>query len=131
MHVLPGILTTFLTLLLLAAPATAQQQGAPQQQAPPPDVEVDDQELETVAEAYVDVQSLTDEYNQRIQQAESAEEAQSLQAEYAEKATSTVEDQGLSIDRYDNVVRAATVDEELRDRLLAQIETIVGTPDER
>lgn len=131
MHVLPGILTTFLTLLLLAAPATAQQQGAPQQQAPPPDVEVDDQELETIAEAYVDVQSLTDEYNQRIQQAESAEEAQSLQAEYAEKATSTVEDQGLSIDRYDNVVRAATVDEELRDRLLAQIETIVGTPDER
>lgn len=112
--------------LLVVAPATAQQQGVPPQQEEAPEVDVDEDELAAVAEAYVDVQNLTNEFNQVVQQAEGAEEAQAVQAEYAERANEAVEAHGLSVERYDMIVRAATADEELRERLLGAIENVVG-----
>lgn len=111
---------------MLAAPAIAQQ-GVPQQpqQQPPPDVEVDDDELDTVAEAYVDVQMLTSEFNQVVQDAEDAEEAQAIQQEFAERANDVVSEHGITLERYDLVVRAATADDDLRQRLLTRIEGLM------
>jgi ribosome-binding protein aMBF1 (putative translation factor) len=122
------IVTAMILGSLMAVPAVAQQ-GVPQQQQQPqevPEVNVDEAELETVAEAYVAVQELTNEFNQMVQQAEGAEQAQEIQAEYAERANGVVEEHDLTIERYDLVVTAATADDELRERLLAKIEDVVA-----
>lgn len=111
--------------MLTAGPALGQQGVPPQQQVP--DVEVDEAELQTVAEAYVEVQTLTNEFNQVVQQAEDAEEAQAIQAEYAERANEIVEGHDLTVERYDLVVRAATSDDELRERLLARINALIDS----
>ncbi len=129
-HVISSLFATLLAGILLVGPAVAQQQEAPppppQEQQPAPEVDVDEEELATVAEAYVAVQTLTNEFNQMVQEAEDAEEAQAVQAEYAERANETIRDHDLSVERYDNVVRAATEDDELRNRLLTEIESIMG-----
>lgn len=120
-------ITTIAAMLLgflIVAPATAQQ-GVPPQQQEVPEVDVDEAELETVAEAYVAVQTLTNEFNQIVQQAEGAEEAQEIQAEYAERANNLVRDHDLTVERYDLVVRAATGDDDLRARLLDKIDDVI------
>lgn len=115
-----------LALFLVASPATAQQTNPQQQPQDLPDIEVSDQELQTIAEAYVAVQNLTVEYRDKINAAQDAETAREIQQEYARVTTNAIQDEGVTVDRYDTVIQVASADQALGERLLAEIQKIAG-----
>jgi len=108
------------------SPALAQQ-GAPPPQQPQevPDIDVDDEELESIARAYITVQTITTTYRERLNSTDDAEAAKTIQQEYAEVANSAIQEEGVSLERYDTVINVAGADPELRDRLVAVIEEIL------
>lgn len=107
----------------MLSPVLAQQAAPPPQEVP--DIEVDDQELTAIAKAYVSVQNITEEFKDRVNGAEDAEAAKALQQEYTQVANAAIADEGVEIERYDTVIQVATVDEELRQRLLSEIQDIL------
>lgn len=118
-----------LLFAFLIAPAQAQQtapQQQPQQQPQQlPDIEVDDQELRSIAEAYVSIQNVTATFRDRLNSAEDADAARAIQQEYAQAANETIESEGLTIERYDTVIQVAQADEELGERLLTEIQDVI------
>lgn len=131
-----SMLTIALLLVtLMAAPAQAQEATPQQQPQELPDIEVNDQELRSIANAYVAVQNVTATYRDRLNSAEDAEAARAIQQEYAQVANQAIEDEGVSIDRYDTVIQVARADEELGERLLTEIQVVMedqaapGNPD--
>ena len=124
-----------LLVTLMAAPAQAQQATPQQQPQELPDIEVDDQELRSIANAYVAVQNVTATYRDQLNNAEDAEAARAIQQEYAQVANQAIEGEGVSIERYDTVIQVARADEDLGERLLTEIQVVMeeqagpGNPD--
>ncbi|MEX1032251.1 MAG: DUF4168 domain-containing protein [Cellvibrionaceae bacterium] len=107
-------------LTLVAFGAHAQQQPAP----PPepgfdstPSEPVDDQTVEQFAAAYSSVQSIQEEFTERLQEADDREQAQSLQQEAQQQMLSTVEENGLSVQQYNEMIARMDQDPELRQRV--------------
>lgn len=108
----------------MLSPVLAQQAAPPPQEVP--EIEVDDQELTAIAKAYVNVQNITSSFKERVNSAEDAEAAKALQQEYMQVANAAIADEGVEIERYDIVIQVASVDDELRERLLGEIQDILG-----
>lgn len=103
----------------LVVPAVLAQGQQPQQ--PAPQVELSDREVQMVAELAVDIEDVRTEYRSRLQDGGS-EDARALQKEMQSEITQTIEDfDGMTPERYDNVMRAAQADDELKQRILTQI----------
>lgn len=105
------------------ATAQGQSQGQPQgqpaapvQQAPQMDVSSD--QVSSFVDAYMAVQTINQEYTQKLQNVEDPEKATKMQQEAQTEMQSAVSDSGLSIEEYQQIAQAAGQDEELR----AQIE---------
>lgn len=112
---------TFLLMLFLAPVAFGQ--GAPPQQQEAPNVEVNDDELETIAEVYVQIEAVQQEYRPEFQQAETEEEAQQLRSQLQQEVNQVIEaEEDVTVERYDKVIRAAQADPELGNKLIAAIE---------
>ena len=109
----PMIGTISLLLLTLGVmPAQAQQIEPPSQS-----------EIQTYAEAAVAVQEVADQYRTEAENAESQAELDQLQSSYSEALGQAVEDEGMSIERYNQIFElvqrnpelAQTVNDEIMD----------------
>ena len=96
------------------------QQDMMQQQAP--DVDVSDAELDQVADAYEAVTQVREKFQQELGEVSDPERAQQLQQQAGEEMVEAVEAQGLDVQTYNQVMEAAQVDEELRNKLLERLE---------
>lgn len=103
---------TLFALALLVLPMAVEAQ-VPQEDAPdPPDRE----ELVDFAHAYIDVQEIQQEMEQRLAQVQDPEEANRVQQEANEAMAVAVEDQDLTVERYSEIVIVLNTDEELREQ---------------
>ncbi len=128
-----AVLTTvFVIILGMGLKAGAQQEYQPngqhqeyqqemmQQQAP--EIELSEQELDKVAEAYKAVTDVREQFQEELGQVTDPERAQELQEQAGQEMVEAVEEQGLEVQTYNQVMEAAQVDEELRNRLLDRLE---------
>lgn len=115
----------FCCLFLMATVSTLNaqdQEGMMQQPAEP--VEVSDAELDKVAQAYVQITEIRGTFQESLSEVSDPEEAQQLQEQAGEKMVQAVENNGLDVQKYNEIMEAAQVDEELREKLLARMEEI-------
>ncbi len=117
-----------LAAMLLAPAALAQGNQQQQPQRPPaPEVEVDDDELQTVAGVYLEVESIQSDYLPQMRQAQQNQNQQKfmqLRQEFQQKVNTKLEaEENITPDRFNKIMRAAQADEELRNRLTSAIES--------
>lgn len=112
-----GLLVAPLTIAEYAPPPQQQQQ---QHQAAPPQqtqqVDISDSQLETYVQASSKVDEVRNEYQQKMSNAESAEQAQELQQEALQQMASVVESAGLSVDEYNLIANQLQTNTDLRQR---------------
>lgn len=101
---------------------TQGQAPPPQQQAP--QVDVDDEQVQAVARAYVKIQDLRQDYMQQHgnPQEMDSDEAQQVQQQFRQETQEVIEDEGLDPQTFSQVVQAAQMNPELRDDLFTAIE---------
>jgi len=141
------VLFSMLLVFGLALPGMAQDYGAPegqqdqqeytppegqqeqqqdpweqQQQAAPADFS--DQEVDNAASAYVDIIDIREQYQQQLAEVDDPEAAQDIQMEANEKITQAVEDNGIDVETYNDIITAAQADEGLMNELLEKIDAM-------
>ncbi len=121
-------LTSALCCLFFMAAAFSvyaqQEEGYDQQmmQQPPGSVEVTDAELDKVAQAYIKITEIREDFQKSLAEVTDPEEAQQLQEEAGGAMVEAVQETGLDVQKYNEVMEAAQVDEELREKLLSRLE---------
>jgi hypothetical protein len=114
--------TRVLTLLalfgLIVAPAVMAQDAAP---AP---ADFEDAELTTFAEAYLNIELLQVQYQAEHGDIEDPEQMQAVQQQFEEEALGVIEESGLSVERYGEIIVAAQTNEEFAEGLIERIETV-------
>jgi hypothetical protein len=114
----------------LGSAAWAQQPGQPPApppaQAPAPSVdqgmEVSDQELETFAEIYVDLQETATKFEEEMASVESEQDAQDVQSRMQQESIEKIAEHGWTPDQYNRVAQAVNSDPELIEKTLSLIE---------
>ena len=105
-----------------APPATPPAQdpspGVGQQAA----TEVSDEDLETFADIYVELEATLSEYEEELAGAETQEQAQETQAKLQQDAFDKIAEHGWTPDEYSRVVQAVNTDPTLREKAVALIE---------
>jgi hypothetical protein len=71
---------------------------------------ISDKELRTFADAALEVKKINDSYRPRFRAAETPAAKQQVQKEATEKMTEAVQSKGLSVDKYNQIVRVAQAD---------------------
>lgn len=71
---------------------------------------ITDQELKSFAVAALEVKKINDNYRPRYQSAGTPAEKQQVQKEATEKMSSAVQQKGLTVDKYNQIVRVAQAD---------------------
>ncbi|RUO76254.1 DUF4168 domain-containing protein [Idiomarina seosinensis] len=111
------------TLIALAAvmsfgsTAAIAQQETPQQMQQQQTQEITEGMLVKFVTAMEDVQSVTEKYREKFQNAENQEQAQTIQQSAQEEMIAAVEGAGLTPQEYNMIIQQAQNDEELRNRL--------------
>jgi hypothetical protein len=106
------ILSGIAAAMLVAAPqAGAQQQ--PQTQPPMAAQDFSQEKIEAFADAAVEVQQVQTELDTKARDAANAEEIARVQQEAQAAASQAVEDNGLTVDEYTAIARAANEDPDL------------------
>ena len=108
----------------LGTASFAQQEYQPEYQPEmmhPPEVDVTEEELDQVAEAYVEVTQIREKYQMELRDVTDPAEAMELQQQAEREMIEAVEAKGLDVQTYNQVMEAAQVDEELREQLLERI----------
>jgi len=90
--------------------ARAQQQPQPQPAVPS---EFSLSEIETFADAAVEVRQVQQDFDTQVQGAQDAEEIEELQQQAQQDAEQAIEGNGLSVDEYNAIVQAANQDPQL------------------
>lgn len=90
--------------------ARAQQQPQPQ---PPVPSEFSLSQIETFADAAVDVRKVQEDFDAQVRGAQHAEEIEQLQQQAQQDAQQAIEGNGLSVDEYNAIVQAANQDPQL------------------
>lgn len=126
-----SIFSTLVVLLaFLVAPAQAQDAS---QSAPAPEqaevadeaqVQIPDEELQSIAAAYVAVENLKAVYEESLTDAADDQAAEAVKQELAAAKSETIANSGVSVERYEEVLTLAETDQELNNRLQAQIATV-------
>jgi|GEM_PF-2194657 len=117
-----------LLLAFMVAPAQAQDAS----QAPPseqenivdPAAQIADDELKSVAAAFVALEDLKATYEARLSEAADDEAAESVKQEMDTAKNETLANAGVSAERYEEVLTLAQVDPELNQRLQAEIAAV-------
>ncbi|MBP5858247.1 DUF4168 domain-containing protein [Marivibrio halodurans] len=97
-------------LLLVAAALPAQAQMA----TPP-----SEDEVQTFAAAATSIQEVTEEYRAEAENAETEAARADIREEYSQMLTEVVTDEGMSVQRYNEIYELAQQDEEVRARINA------------
>lgn len=112
---LAPMIATIGILLMTAGGLPAQAQTA----TPPSEGEV-----ETFAAAAVSIQEVTEEYRAEAENAESEEARADIREEYSRMLTDVVTEEGMSVQRYNEIYQLAQQDEEIRSRINAAMADI-------
>lgn len=97
------------------APLAAAQSSGAAKPTPPAAAaaSITDQELKSFAVAALEVKKINDSYRPRYQAAGTPAEKQQVQKEATEKMSSAVQQKGLTVDKYNQIVRVAQADPEV------------------
>lgn len=128
----PKTLKIFFTLLLGlilagAVSGVQAQEGYYEEemmQQPDAGIEVSDAELDKVAQAYIDISEIRENFQESLVEVSDPEMAQQLQEQAGEAMVEAVQNNGLDVQTYNEVMEAAQVDEELRQQLLTRLEEL-------
>lgn len=108
---------SLLTAGMVSAPAMAQENGenAAQQtqQTAPSAQDFSKQQLQQFADASQEIASISQEYTQRLQQAEEQAKQQEIRKEANEKMVAVVEESGLTVETFNAIGQAVQQDPEL------------------
>ncbi len=104
----------FLAALLMAAPVAvpAGAQTAPPASAQSGSEQFSDAQLKSFAEASLEVERLSQEWSPKIAAAGTAQEQAKARGEAMEQMAEAVEQKGLSVQEYNEIVNAAQTDPE-------------------
>lgn len=112
--------------LVLACFLTLGFAANAQEPAPPPNpgvdqapAQMDDAKVEKFASAYGSVQSIQEDYTQQLQEVEDREKAQALQQEAQGEMLGAVEEEGLSVQEYNEMIAMMDQDPQLRQRVFS------------
>jgi hypothetical protein len=100
----------------------AQAQSAPENTAPGNVPSYDDQELNAYVTAAVQVAQISRDYTSKVQGAQSVEEKKKIQQEATGKMTQVIKKEGLSVEKYNEIYTAASMDPRLAQRLNGMLE---------
>lgn len=125
------------TLGLIGVPAGAvaegpsqspEAQSAPTSQPAPeaPEVDASEAEVKEFARVYVETAKLKQKYQQKMMQAEDEQSAKQIRSEAQTEIRGVVEDSSLSMERYSNIAKATSADEELNERIVSEIKKLQG-----
>jgi hypothetical protein len=106
-----------------ASGAAAQSGGAGQpsyQQAPAGIEPVSDAEVRTFVIAVSEVSEIVDDYRPQLQSADTEEEAAAIQQVAQEEMIMAVTQNGMELERYNNIMSASRQDVELSQRIAAE-----------
>jgi hypothetical protein len=87
-----------------------------------PPAEVTQEQIDAFVEAALAVQEIEQDFGGRLQEVETAEEAEQLQQQAQAEALQAVEESGLSIPEYFLVLEAAQADPELHAEIVAALQ---------
>jgi len=119
-----GLLVALFLVLAFGVNSGAQQEEYQQDmlQQQDPALEVSEEQLDRVADAYLDVMEIRDDFHKSLSEVTEPEEAQQLQEQAGEAMVEAVHSHGLEVQTYNQVMEAAQVDEDLRNALLERLE---------
>lgn len=112
--------------LLAAAPAMAQQEPAQTNQgsgysnpaaAGTQDTNFSDAQLKEFIDAQAGVMEVREEYIEKIESADSQQEAQELQMEANDKMVTVIEEKGMDIPTYNSIATAYSSEPKVRNRV--------------
>jgi hypothetical protein len=111
--------------LLLAASLSAHAQ-APEAPSQPgfdaaPSEPVGREMVNKFAAAYGSVQSIQEDYTNQLQEAETREQAQQLQQEAQQEVLAAVQNHGLSVQEYNEMIGRMDQDPELRQQVFGKV----------
>ena len=107
----------------LAGDARAQQQPEPApEQRPAMPAQLSQGQIESFADAAIDVQRVQQDLDAQLQAVEDPEEIQRLQEQAQQEARRAVEDRGLSVDEYTAILDAANQDPQLYAMIIETME---------
>jgi hypothetical protein len=119
-HFKPKVGTGLLAGALAAGMSIAAASGVAAQSSAPATVPpsaaaaaITDQEIKSFAVAALEVKKINDSYRPRYQAAETPAAKEQVQKEATEKMSSAVEEEGLSVDKYNQIVRVAQANPDL------------------
>jgi len=105
----------------LIAPAALAQDQQPQR--PAPKVDVSDEEAQNVAKLVINIGDIRTEYQSRLQEADGPDNVRAVQQEMKGEINQAIEDfDGLTTERYDKIMRAAQADDELKQRIMTEVQ---------
>ncbi len=108
-----ALIVALTTLLWLATPVIAQDAMPGYESGG----QVTDTELMQFADAMQAVNDIRDQYSQRIEGAQSQDQAQQLQQEAGQRMTIAVQESGMTVDQYNEIAVALQGDPQLMQRL--------------
>jgi hypothetical protein len=105
--------------LALATPLAAQQPAAPGKGGPSGSASVAPAKVQQAGAALRDVTAIRETYTPQIASAKNDGEKQALQQRAMDDAAKAINDKGLSVDQYNDVMRAAQADPALGEQVLS------------
>lgn len=88
--------------------------------------EVSNSEMESFAAAYVDIVNIRQEFAPQMDEAANEEEMAELQSAVMDRMSNAVESNGLSLDRYNEIVDQIQGDDELEQRVVEEIQKLTS-----
>jgi hypothetical protein len=110
-----------LAFFLTVAFAVNAQQSAPPSSHEAPRKPVSEQAVKEFASAYASVQSIQEDYSEQLQQIEDPQQAQQLQQEAQKEMLEAVQQSGMSVNEYNQMVERMDQDPQLRQRVFSLI----------
>jgi hypothetical protein len=114
-------------LFSVAAPAGAEPVAPadlPQPESVTESTDIPSEKVSQFVQAYVQVVGLIDQREAELQQAETEAESRQIQQSIQAEAFRLIEDQGLTLTEYVQLLGLANRDPDFRDRILAAIEEV-------
>lgn len=114
----------FAFLLTMGTNAIAQDgyEGQNMMQQPAGSIEVSDADLDKAANAYMEIAEIRESFQENLAGVSDPEKAQELQEQAGEAMVAAVQNNGLDVQAYNQIMEAAQVDEDLRNKLLSRLE---------
>lgn len=97
-------------------------QIAQQTQQQTPQASFSDEQLESFAAAVVEVRNVNQEWQQRIQQTQDPQQERQLREEATQKMAEAIEDEGLTVQEYNQITQAARQNPEVYDKVTEYIQ---------